>query len=129
MNTAELLNRLELEGIGVSLNLKLEADAEPAPETLALIRDHKAELVDALAAAAAVPLLPWQLEGLLRAAESDVLGRDTVMLARGLITDLNRYTLAWGCVYLTGDCNEALSRLWEVYERWQVGTDKRRLAA
>lgn len=66
-----------------------------------------------------LPRLPWQLEALLRAASSDLLPKETVTLPAGLVPDLNRYTLAWGCSYLTGDRNEALRRLWQAHGVWQ----------
>ncbi len=61
-----------------------------------------------------LPQLPWQLERLLSAASSNVL---TVDLPG--VPDAGRYTLAWGCSYLTGDRDESLSRLWAVYRAWQ----------
>lgn len=62
--------------------------------------------------------LPWQLERLVSAASSGVLP-ETVMLATGLVTDLNRYVLGWAASYLVGDRAEAERRLWEAHRAWQ----------
>lgn len=64
----------------------------------------------------AVPGLPWQLERLIRAASLDDPLRVDV---RGVL-DPNRYVMAWGCAYLTGDRDEAVRRLWLAYRAWQV---------
>jgi hypothetical protein len=58
--------------------------------------------------------LPWQLERLLSAAAANAL---EVELPE--VPDPQRYTLAWGAAYLTGDRDEALRRLWAVYRKWQ----------
>lgn len=63
--------------------------------------------------------LPWQLERLVSAACADVLPNDPVMLSSGLVPNLNRYVLAWGCSYLVSDRLEAERRLWQVYRAWQ----------
>jgi hypothetical protein len=63
--------------------------------------------------------LPWQLERLLSAAENERLPSGTATLEGGLVPDLNRYTLAWGCAYLRGSVSDALPRLWVVWEFWQ----------
>lgn len=89
-------------------------------ETAALLQTHKAELLRDAIMPGSVPRLPSELEALLRAASLDEpLPTDV----RGVF-DLNRYTLAWGCSYLIGDRNEALGRLWRVYEAWQPRTDE-----
>lgn len=62
-----------------------------------------------------VPRLPWQLERLVRAASLDDPLRVDV---RGVL-DPNRYVMAWGCSYLTGDREEALARLWALYRAWK----------
>ena len=67
-----------------------------------------------------VPRLPWQLERLIRAACSDQLPKGTMTLESGLVTDSNRYTLAWAASYLTGDRNEAVSKLWQMHRVWQA---------
>lgn len=67
-----------------------------------------------------LPRLPWQLERLISAACADVLPKDPVMLSSGLVTDLGRYVLAWGCSYLVSDRVEAERRLWQVYRARQV---------
>ncbi len=68
--------------------------------------------------------LPGQLERLLGAATSDLLPKDPVMLSDGLVMNLNHYTLAWGCSYMTGDSAEALRRLWQAHRIWQVPSSK-----
>ncbi len=79
-------------------------------ETLTLLRS--AELLRDLTAPGTLPRLPWQLERLLSAAASNV-------LAVMGVPDAPRYVLAWGCSYLTGNRDEALSRLWAVYRASQ----------
>lgn len=49
MTPADLLARLEAEGVGVSLNLKFEADEKPSDDTRALIREHRDALLEHLA--------------------------------------------------------------------------------
>ena len=49
MTAAEVLERLRLDGVGVVLALDLEATAEPNPETLQLIREHRDDLITLLA--------------------------------------------------------------------------------
>lgn len=41
-------------------------------------------------------------------------------LKSGLVTDPNRYTLAWAAAYITGDRNEAVSRLWQMHRVWEA---------
>ena len=67
----------------------------------------------------AVPRLPWQLEGLLRAANSDVLPRGMTHLESGLVFDLRVYVLASAASYLLGDRDAALTRLWQAHRKWQ----------
>ena len=95
--------------------LTFESAAPLDAETAALLQTHKAELLRGLIVPGSVPRLPWELEALLRAASLDEpLPADV----RGVF-DLNRYVLAEGCSYLTGEQGEALGRLWRVYEAWQ----------
>ena len=49
MNPADLLNRLEAEGIGAALNLKVTADRKPSDETRALIQENRDTLLEYLA--------------------------------------------------------------------------------
>lgn len=91
-------------------------------ETLELLRTHKAELLRDLTAADTVPRLPWQLEALLRAASSDLLPKDPLMLPSGLVPNMNRHTLARAASYLVSDRQQALSRLWQVRRAWQQET-------
>lgn len=81
----------------------------PAP----LIEKIKERRDDVLAVLT-LPRLPWQLERLLTAASSHALS-----FTMPGIPDANRYTAAWACAYLAGDRDEALKRLWQVYEAWQ----------
>lgn len=62
----------------------------------------------------AFPDLPWEIKRLLAAAASDVLQADVPG-----VPDVGRYTLALGASYLTGDREEALRRLWQVYRAWK----------
>lgn len=108
--------RQTLECRGVKLTAKLTFEcAEPLDvETLTLLKAHKDDLLRDLAAPDTLPCLPWQLKRLLSAAGSNVL---TAELPG--VRDVGRYTLAWGCAYLTGDRAEAERRLWQVYQAWQ----------
>ena len=49
MTTAEVLERLKADGVGVTLAVDLEATSEPNPETLQLIRDNRDVLLEYLA--------------------------------------------------------------------------------
>jgi hypothetical protein len=62
--------------------------------------------------------LPWQLENLIRAASSDALPT-SAKLETGIVPDLNRYVMAGACGVLTGNREEALSRLWAVWQVWR----------
>lgn len=57
MNVANLLTRLEAEGVNVSLNLKLKADIKPSDETLNLIRENRILLLTHLSKARALQSL------------------------------------------------------------------------
>ncbi|MGL4608126.1 MAG: hypothetical protein ACRCYY_00350 [Trueperaceae bacterium] len=69
---------------------------------------------DDVLAVLTVPRLPWQLERLISAACSGALQ----IRVEG-VPDTTRYVQAWACAYLTGDRDEPLKRLWEVYKQWQ----------
>lgn len=106
---------------GVLLTPKLVYDsAKPLDaEALALLQNHKPELLKELIAPNTLPRLPWQLDRLVQAASSDLLPQRSLTMPEGFVTDLNRYVMAWGCSYLTGDRDEALRRLWRVHSKWQ----------
>jgi hypothetical protein len=72
----------------------------------------------ALPPVATRPALPPALIPLVQAACNDLLP-GLVRTPQGLIPDLNRYTMAWGCVYLTGDTEHALEHLWLAHEAWK----------
>lgn len=55
--------------------------------------------------------LPEPLARMLNAAANGPLSNGVLNTAHGLITDTSLYALSWGCAYLTGDREEALSRL------------------
>lgn len=110
----KILRDLEQRGVTLAPKLTFSSAAPLDAETLALIHDHKADLLRALVAPDAVPRLPWQLEALLRAATSNVL---TAELPG--VPDTGRYVLAWGCAYLVSDRDEAEQRLWAVYRAWK----------
>ena len=113
---------LERRGVILTPKLTFKSTAPLDAETLELLRTHKAELLRDLTAANTLARLPWQLEALLRAASSDLLPKDPLMLPSGLVPDMNRYALAWAASYLVGDRQEALSRLWQVRRAWQRET-------
>jgi hypothetical protein len=60
--------------------------------------------------------LPFELEALIRAATNDSLPKSATLEA-GIIPDLNRYVLAWGCV-AHWNAQDALPRLWAVHPVW-----------
>lgn len=67
-----------------------------------------------------IPRLPWQLEALLRAANSDVLPKGLQQVqGQGQVPDLSTYALACATSYLIGDRDAALERLWRVYRTWK----------
>lgn len=67
--------------------------------------------------------LPWQIEQLIRAASSDLLPSSAI-LETGIVSDLNRYVLAWGCAYLLRS-PDALGQLWATYSAWQADLERR----
>jgi hypothetical protein len=117
MTAAQLLAELRARGIELEPadgGLRVRAAAPPEPELREAIRRHKAELLALLAPRRdTIPRLPWQLERLLRAASSNVLE----VSIKG-VPDPARYVMAWGCAYLTGECDESVQRLWQVYRAW-----------
>lgn len=117
-----LIEKLERKGVTLKPKLTFKTTAPLDAETLTLLKTHKADLLKDLTAPGSLPRLPWQLETVLRAAGTGVLPKGTVDLPEGLVTDLSTYTLAWGCAYLTGDRDEALRRLWQVYSVRQKTT-------
>lgn len=92
-------------------NVPSKTDKSPEPKP--------APALEVAPSAGILPRLPWQLERLISAACADVLPKDTTTLPDGLVPDLNRYVLAWGCSYLVSDRVEAERRLWQVYRAWQ----------
>lgn len=99
----------------------LAHSAKKIIETRDTVQEQNQEVPQELTAKSAktIDRLPWELERLLSAAENERLPSGTAMLEGGLIPDLNRYTLAWGCAYLRGSVADALPRLWVVWEFWQ----------
>jgi hypothetical protein len=73
---------------------------------------------DDVLAVLTVPRLPWQLERLLAAASSH-----TLTFTMSGIPDVNRYVQAWACEYLVNDKEQALKRLWHVWN-WSKTLDK-----
>lgn len=115
MSPAAFLAGLATKGFTVTLDgetLVVRPASKLDEKTLELLREHKPAIIEHLSRT--LPRLPWQLERLLSAAASGVLRCEL----RG-VQDVSCYTLAWGCSYLTGDRNEALRRLWELYEAWK----------
>jgi TubC N-terminal docking domain len=114
MTASLILLDLHSKGIEVSLRgdkLRLEPKDALTPDVLATVKEHKASLMAHLS----VPRLPWQLERLVTAPASGVLN---VYLAG--VPDPSRYVTAWALTYFTSNQrDEALKRLWEVYNLWQ----------
>jgi hypothetical protein len=63
--------------------------------------------------------LPQDLHALVRAASSGVLPKGTAKLETGLVTDLERYVMAYACQILTGDRQHALENLYAARRFWQ----------
>jgi len=112
---------LEQKGITLTPQLTYRSVVPLDAETLALLKENKADLLRDLTAPDSIPRLPWQLERLISAAGSNQLPKDRVTLSNGLIHDMNPYTLAVAAAYLVGDRQAALSRLWELRRVWQPG--------
>lgn len=89
-------------------NVPGKTDKSPEPVTPLMLEVARSET-----------RLPWQLERLVSAACADVLPKDMTKLSSGLVPDLNRYVLGWGCTYLVSDRTEAERRLWEAHRAWQ----------
>jgi hypothetical protein len=82
------------------------------PQTLL---EQLKERRDEVLAVLTVPRLPWQLERLVNAASSG-----TLILHLTGVPSTTHYVMACACAYLTSDKEEALKRLWEVYNLWQT---------
>ncbi len=117
-----LREKLEHQGVTLAPKLTYQSAAPLDAETLALLKTHKDDLLRDLIVSTGYSTperLPWQLERLISAACADALPQGTVTLPSGLVPDLNRYVLGWGCSYLVSDRIEAEKRLWEAYRAWQ----------
>ena len=119
MNADDLLARLKAEGLSPSLKLRVDGETQPSSETLELVHQHKPDLLIALADAHNIPRLPWQLERLLAAANSDSLPKGLVRLENGVIFDLQKHVLTVASSYLISDRSDALHRLWIAHRAWQ----------
>lgn len=99
----------------------LAHSAKKILESRETMQDQNMELCQEPTAKSAktIDRLPWELERLISAAENERLPTGTATLESGLVPDLNRYTLAWGCAYLRGSVTDALPRLWLVWRYWQ----------
>ncbi len=117
MNTADLLNRLEGEGVSVSLNLKLEADAQPSAETLNLIKENRDDLLKTLAFRQGLHIPAPMLESLLT--WTRMYHELSIQHPDGLTLDATpehvRDALAqhtWGVVYITDEGGRWLILSW-----------------
>lgn len=118
MTAHELLADLKARGVVLEPKgdtLRVAPQAALTDELRQTIRANKPALLALLVPPQTLPCLPWQLERLLSAAASSVLHCEM----RG-VPDVNSYVLAWGASYLTGDRDEALRRLWQVYAACQA---------
>lgn len=102
--------------VGVRKDAKKAKEAEKVYQTEddAVFPLRKKEEEGCVVSSQDFPDFPWELKRLLAAAASDVLQADLPG-----VPDAGRYTLAWGVSYLTGDREEALRRLWQVYRAWK----------
>ena len=128
MSAAELIQVVTRLGGRVTLEAgKLKAQVpDDRPDLLEQLRENRDAVLEHLTTANTGTLerLPSELEALIRAASSDALPT-SAKLEAGIVPDLNRYVLAWGCAYLTGDHEDALGRLWAVWRVWRVNLDSR----
>ena len=114
-----LREKLERKGVRLIPKLTYQSAAPLDAETVALLQTHKDDLLKDLIVSDSVPRLSWQLERLVSAACADALPKGTANLPSGLVPDLNRYVMGWGCSFLISDRTESERRLWEVYGAWQ----------
>lgn len=105
---------LELRGVKLTPKLAYQSDTPLDADTLALLSTHRDELLRNLIAPDSLPQLPWQLARLIKAASSGLLEDISI----NGVPNVDTYTLAWAASYLTGDQDEALNRLWQVYREW-----------
>ena len=116
MSYLDKVKRLKTQKLSDTTDLESAKKAKYAKEGLQTVETPFGELRNKLDT---LPGLPWQLERLICAASSDLLPKGALQLSGGFVLDLNRYVMAWGCSYLTGNRNEALSRLWQAYRAWR----------
>jgi hypothetical protein len=126
---AELVADIRANGPAL---LKLLATASPAPAADVLAQQRaltaRADIpvqsntsqtnwpVTVPLAPQTIPVLPPQLQTLLRAASNDQLPSSMTRLANGgMVADLNRYVMAYAVVYLLGDTDHALGALCQVH--------------
>jgi hypothetical protein len=118
MNAREVIKFVEAAGMELYLDgerLRYRSPSQPDLQILNLIVENKQDIIKALESKTMVPRLPWQLERLIEAAINNTLH----IQVRG-VPDPSRYVQAWACSYLvSSQRDEALRRLWEVYEQWQ----------
>ena len=138
MNAAELIQVVTQLGGRVTLEagkLKARVPAD-RPDLLETLRVHKPAVLEYLASMGterpeprdtgttsrnlpgSLERLPFELEALIRAATNENLPK-SVTLETGIIPDLNRYVLTWGCV-AHWNARDALPRLWAVQRVWVV---------
>lgn len=110
-----LIHKLEWQGVKLTPKLRYQIIGRVLDaKTLALLKANKDTLLRDLVAPKAIPPLPWQIERLVSAASC---GQLHIELSG--IPDVSNYVMGSACAYLTGDQDEAVRRLWQVYKAWQ----------
>lgn len=113
MSPDRLVASLASKGVELEPKLRYRAPGPLSEDALESLHVNKQDLLRHMILRESIPRLPWQLEGLLRAASDNQLR----IQIQG-VPDPGRYVVAWGCAYLLGDREQALERLWRVYREW-----------
>ena len=134
VNIALFLGELDRLGVVVSATDDGFLDLEPAEvltdELLERVRELKPDILKHLAkpepelleSSKTLERLPFELEALVRAATADSLPKSAT-LETGIIPDLNRWVLAWGCAYLLRS-PDAREHLELAYREWQTHLER-----
>jgi hypothetical protein len=107
---------------GSKLKYQLPQDRPELLETLKANRDMLMGFLEGQNTSRSVQTfeaLPQDLHALVRAASSGVLPQGSVKLETGLVTDFERFVMAYACQILMGDRQHALENLYVALRAWQ----------